>query len=287
MYELVEVIAHSRDGATYLARDPRGARHFVELLFDPHLASDRARFDAVLQSAKRAAAIDRRRIVQVHDGGVDAASNVPYLVSTPLLGEDLEAQVARAGALPAALATSLFCKAAATIARAHERRIIHGALAPQRVFLVRDGAEPEVSIGGFGLGPPARELLTSTDGGRRRSDVAHGDLRAMPPEQLRGARVTDERSDVWSLGACLYFALSGASPWGHVRGIGELVVATHAHEVPRLRSRAPSIARELEQVVHRALSRDPSQRTGSAAALAEELRILAPAGMRGADVTLE
>jgi serine/threonine-protein kinase len=106
----------------------------------------------------------------------------------------------------------------------------------------------------------------------------------MSPEQAQGLKTVDARTDVWSLGMCLYQALAGRLPFDEVDTIGKLIVAIVAHEVPPLLAAAPWVRPELATVVHRALERDMEKRWASTRDL---ITALAPFGNGSVSLTSE
>jgi hypothetical protein len=102
-----------------------------------------------------------------------------------------------------------------------------------------------------------------------------GTPRYMSPEQCKNARTVDGRSDVYSLGCILYEMLVGVAPFDYDNW-GELVAA-HIHEpTPRPRTRVPEISFEVEQIVMRAVEKDPGERYQTMAELAKAIDTLWP-----------
>jgi serine/threonine-protein kinase len=93
----------------------------------------------------------------------------------------------------------------------------------------------------------------------------------MAPEQAKNAKAADTRSDIWSLGATLYHALSGEPPWPPEMQGSDLIVEIGTGKPTHLQDKAPWVPKPLAEVVHRALKLDPAERWESVAAMREAL----------------
>jgi serine/threonine-protein kinase len=100
----------------------------------------------------------------------------------------------------------------------------------------------------------------------------------MSPEQARGKKDIDHRTDIWSMGVVLYEALSGVTPYGHVDTVGELILQICSAPARHIQDLAPWVPAEMAGVVHRALAMNPAQRFDSAAQMFDALRALLPQG---------
>ena len=138
--------------------------------------------------------------------------------------------------------------------------MVHRDLKPDNIFICRssDGQRREAKVLDFGV-----SKLSDEAGGEQVSITVTGNLVGTPtymaPEQVRGNKVVDPRSDVYSLGVVLYQMLAGRPPFqGQVYSALMIEIATM--DPPRLRSFRPDLSVELETIVHKAMARDLDRR---------------------------
>jgi len=156
-------------------------------------------------------------------------------------------------------AVTLLIPAMRGVAAAHAHGVVHRDLKPDNIFICRanDGQRREAKVLDFGFS------TLSDEGGDQVSITVTGNLVGTPtymaPEQVRGNKVVDPRSDVYSLGVVLYQMLAGRPPFqGQVYSALMIEIATT--DPPSLRSLRPDLSGELETIVHRAMARDLDKR---------------------------
>jgi serine/threonine-protein kinase len=198
-------------------------------------------------------------IVTVHDAG--EAQGKHYLAMELIEGRTLKARVAkderRIGFLRSLEVVRDVTRA---VAHAHERGVLHRDLKPENVIL---DANDHPYVVDFGLAKLEEGTILT------KGDEAFGTPAYMCPEQANGEH-TDERSDVYSLGAILYFVLCGHAPFEGKSTLTVITAVLTKKPVPPSRTN-PRARGELEAICLRCLEKRPRHRYASAAALADEL----------------
>jgi serine/threonine protein kinase len=219
-----------------------------------------------VREARMTASIDNPHVVRVIDCRMTEGDE-PYLVLELLRGENLEDRVRRDGPLPWAEGVDVIAQACDAVAAAHHRGIVHRDLKPENVFLVSGTppAPPVVKLLDFGVAKPSSPA-ECLDVDR----LAAGTPQYMSPEHLFDPEATDERSDLFSLGAVAYFALTGRSPWA-AETLQGLYLALDAGTFVRPSHARPGLPPELDEWFDKALAREPADRFCDAGSMARAL----------------
>jgi eukaryotic-like serine/threonine-protein kinase len=268
-YELTGPLAQGGMGSLWIARHKRLDVLRAIKFIDPTLLSaenSRARFE---REAKAAAQIDSHHVVHVYDYG--AENDTPYIVMELLKGEDLGHRLLREKRLPIGAVATILIQAAKALREAHEVGIVHRDLKPGNIFLAQKDGEIMVKVLDFGI---AKVRGMGAIGEATKTGTLIGSVHFMSPEQARGSKDIDHRSDLWSLAVIAFRALTGQHPFpGH--DMGDVIVKICAEPVPLASQRAPGLPSELDDFFARGLARDPSQRFQSACELAAAFNVLA------------
>jgi serine/threonine-protein kinase len=214
-----------------------------------------ARFEREVESASR---VVHPHVIEVYDAG-HTQDGVHFLVTEHLEGEDLGAFIERTKkGIPIELAVKLVRQTCLALAAAHARGVVHRDVKPENVFVVQVDGEPFVKVLDFGIS----KIVRGGDTKLTRTGAVLGTPAYMSPEQARGTD-TDERTDVYGVGATLYTALAGQAPFDANDAATALTKLVN-EEPPRLRSIASHVPPDLELVVQRAMAKDPRDRYTSA-----------------------
>lgn len=217
------------------------------------------------REAKAAAQLRTPNVVQILDYGVE--EKTPYLVMEFLQGEDLGQRLAREGRLLLPEAIPIFTQIGKALRRAHEAGIVHRDLKPANVFLVDHGDELLVKVLDFGI---AKWLHPDLVGDATKTGTLLGSPHYMSPEQVRGLKDVDHRSDLWSLGVIVYRTLTGELPFPGAQ-IGDVLlkICTERPIAPTLL--AADLVPEIDAFMSKALALDVTQRFQSAKEMIDAL----------------
>ena len=259
-YELLDEIARGGMGVVYRARQ-RNLNRIVALkmIKSGELAGNDEvqRFHA---EAEAAAQLDHPGIVPIYEVG---EFNGQHFFSMALVdGEGLDAKL-KGGPLPSKEAARLLAKIAEAVQFAHDKGIVHRDLKPANV-LIDAGGQPKVTD--FGL---AKNI--AADSGMTTAGQVMGTPSYMPPEQAEGT-LSDigSTSDIYSLGATLYYLLTGRPPFQAATPIETLRQVIQTEPVPPRRLN-PDIPRDLETITLKCLRKEQRSRYATAQELADDL----------------
>ena len=264
-YRLLRYLASGGMGDVYEAQHTVVKRRFAIKLLHAELAAQRESLARFQREAQAAGALESENVAASVDFGI-AEDGSPYIVMEYLAGESLRALADRLQRLPLSRAADLVVQACRGVGAAHKAGIVHRDLNPQNLFVCRreDGTDL-VKVLDFGVAK-----LEAIESAETRTGTILGTPAYLSPEQARGERTVDHRTDIYGLGAVLYELLSGKKPHP---GDTHNAILHHICSQPALPLEGSQLDLPpvLVEVVHRALASDPRERQESAEALAQDL----------------
>jgi serine/threonine-protein kinase len=285
-YRIEKLLGQGGMGAVYaaeaIAAGPHvalGQRVAVKIIHN-NLPDTKALIQRFEREARAASSVDTEHIARCLDAGTDPDGERPYMVLEYLVGEDLQHLLRRIGPLPPEVALRIVGQACLGLAKAHEATIIHRDIKPANLFLSKgDDGMRIVKILDFGVakmkGDPS---LEGSAGALTRTGSILGSPLYMSPEQARSVKNVDRRSDLWSIGVVLYQMLAGRTPFEHVSGLGDLILALCSDLPPPVQQFAPWVSPEVAAIIDHCLRIDLRERYQSANELVEALKPLVPNG---------
>jgi serine/threonine-protein kinase len=270
-YRIVRRIGQGAWATVYEGVDTHLDRRIAIKILNYDLVDNPTLKKRFVHEAEAAIRIDSPFVVAVHAVGTieqSAGKTRPYIVMELLEGEDLGRHLERVGCLGEERAVEFAIHAASGLAHAHARGVLHRDIKPENLFIVRADGDELLKIVDLGIS----KLLTSDaeSPSLTRTNVVLGSPAYMSPEQCRGARHMDHRSDVYSLGVVLYECLTGTVPHDG-DNVNHLMFKIALEDVPDPRSIKPHLDPRLAAIVLRALERNVDDRIASASELRELL----------------
>jgi eukaryotic-like serine/threonine-protein kinase len=242
-------------------------------LLHPEFASNAHVVARFLREASAAGRIGSPHIVETFDAG-SLETGEPYLVMELLDGQSLGAILDEVGRVSERDALAWLTQACDGVQAAHAAGIIHRDIKPDNLFVERTG---RVKILDFGISKFDPRL---TGEHQLTGDLTLGTPFYMAPEQTSKTSSVDARADVYALGVVLYEAVTGKKPF-EAETYPQLIVQIHEGDYEPASSIVAS-STLLDDIIAKAMAREPAQRFQSAAELASALRELAVATERAA-----
>ena len=263
-YRILRKLGSGGMANVYLAEDEELGRRVAIKILNERYAGDDLFIERFRREAKSAASLSHPNIVSIYDRG--EAEGTYYIAMEVIEGRSLKELIMTHGALPVHTAIGYAKQLLEALRFAHRHGIIHRDIKPHNVLVSADqqvkANEPRLKVTDFGI---ARHGASQTT----EAGSIMGTAQYLSPEQARGAPVT-AASDLYSAGVVLYEMLTGKVPFAGDSAIE--IAMKHVNELPKPPSSLrPEIPPELDQIVLRALAKDPEDRYQTAEEFIEDL----------------
>ena len=245
-YKILEKLGEGGMGDVYRAEDVRLKRPVALKFLRPGILEDEAQMKRFVNEAQAAAALDHPNICSVYE--IDEADDRTFIAMAYSPGENLSAKV-QPGGMDLSETLDIVRQVANGLAAAHKRGIVHRDVKCSNIQITNEGV---AKILDFGLatipGSASRAVILSSSG-----TVAY-----MSPEQARGDDI-DFRSDIWSLGVCMYELLAGRLPYEG--GYHQAVIYSILNQEPEpLSEMRPDLPMSVVNIVEKAMARNADER---------------------------
>jgi serine/threonine-protein kinase len=272
-YRLKKLLGSGGMGEVYLAEHQMMKRPCAVKVIRPEKAGDPqvlARFE---REVRATAKLSHWNTIDIYDYG-RTPDGTFYYVMEFLPGHNVGEIVNKGGPLPAARILYLMRQICDALAEAHNHGLVHRDIKPQNLYVAyRGGMHDVAKVLDFGLAKP---LHDAKHAGLTQEGSITGSPLFMSPEQASSEEV-DARSDVYSLGAVMYFMATGKAPFAYENPMKVMIAhATEDPEPPRYLN--ADVPPELEEIILRAMEKRPADRFQSMAELRDALDHVAPEG---------
>ena len=259
-YEITERIGEGGMADVYRANDVVDQKTVAVKILKKEYAEKEEFLDRFRNESKAIAALDHPNIVKVYDVGF--SNRIQFIVMEYIDGITLNEYMEQSKPLGWKDAVHFGTQILRALQHAHSKGIVHRDIKPQNIMMLRDGT---IKVMDFGIAKFARE------NGKTCTDKAIGTVHYISPEQARGAE-TSAKSDLYSVGVLLFEMLTGKKPFDTETNDPVSIAVMHMQaEVPRPTSIEPSIATGLEEIILKAMQKDPANRYQSANEMIDDI----------------
>ena len=278
-YRVLSLLGAGGMGKVYLAEDTMLGRKVALKLLPKEFTDDPERVQRFELEARAASALNHPNILTIHEFG--RAGGVYFIVTEFIEGETLRAHMA-GGRMRLAEALDAAAQVASALDVAHAEGVVHRDIKPENVMVRRDRI---VKVLDFGL----TKLIEKVEPAAPRRPVGSGawsEMRSgaepglvlgtatyMSPEQTRNSSSVDHRTDLWSLGVMLYEMVAGRPPF-EGKDVHRRINSIRQSEPSPLAAYAEGTPERFEEIVRKALAKDPDERYQAARDLLIDLRNL-------------
>ena len=258
-YVVERTLGQGSMGVVYLAFDPKLHRRSAIKLMNTGGEADEELRNRFLNEARSAARLRHHNIVVIYDYDMDDDKQ-PFIAMEYLEGEDLKALLERRVFIPFVEKVSLIIKICEALHYAHQHKIVHRDVKPGNIRITPDG---DVRIVDFGLARLDSSEIT-------KPGVIMGSPYYMSPEQVKGVRELDGRSDLFSVGVLLYELMTYTRPFEAETSMAVCHAIVSKPHTPVLKV-LPACPIELVHIIDRVLAKEPTDRFADCGELAKAL----------------
>lgn len=253
-------------GVVFLAVHKRTQELSAIKLIRPEFIAGAQAKQLFLREASILAGINHPQIVASREFGLH--EECPYFVMEYVPSIDFEALLSKQEERARIrIAVSMVCQVLKGLGFAHEQGIVHRDLKPSNILVYRSGNKINCKLADFGL---AKRFEDAGFSAYTKDNETRGTIAFMSPEQFTDSRYAKPPSDLFSAGVCLYRYLTGRLPYQQQSGLG-LMDCVKKNQIVPVHDVFPECPRELADLIHIALQRDPEKRFDTATQMRNRL----------------
>jgi serine/threonine protein kinase len=251
-YKVLEKLGSGGMGTVFLCEHKLMKRRVAVKVLPTAKAQDEASLGRFYREAKAVAAVDHANIVRAYD--IDQDENLHFLVMEYVDGTNLQDLVKKIGPIDPVRACHYTYGAAAGLQHASEIGLIHRDIKPGNILLDRSGVVKIIDMGLARLLHDTEDNLT-----KQYDENILGTADYLSPEQAEDSHTVDIRSDIYSLGATLYFMLTGSQPFPEGT-IPQKLIWHRSRQPKSVREIRPDVPAEVEAIVVKMMAKKPEDR---------------------------
>jgi serine/threonine-protein kinase len=261
-YTLLGKIGQGGMGTVYKALQASVNRTVAIKIMSPAATKDKTYVARFLQEAQSTAHFNHKNLITAIDVGV--SNGLYYFVMEFATGKNCRETLNLKGAFDEKLALDVAIQMAGVLDHIHQNKMVHRDIKPENMILTNEGI---VKLCDLGLA----KSTTSMEQSLTQEGLAVGTPHFMSPEQIRGDKDIDIRADLYSLGATLYFMVTGRHPYNG-KSAAETMSMHLNQPIPDPRKHAPQLREDFGWIIHKLMAKDRAQRYQTPAELLDDLR---------------
>jgi eukaryotic-like serine/threonine-protein kinase len=263
-YKVLEKLGSGGMGSVYLCEHKLMRRRVAVKILPTAKAEDPAALERFYREARAVAALDHPNIVRAYD--IDQDDQLHFLVMEHVDGSNLQEIMKRTGPLDPVRASHYIRQAALGLQHAHEAAgLVHRDIKPGNILVDRNGIVKVLDMGLARFFHEEEDSIT-----RKYDESVLGTADYLAPEQAINSHDVDIRADIYSLGATLYFCLTGKTPFNE-GSIAQKLIWHQTRQPKSVKLVRPEVPDGIVAVVERSMAKDPNQRFPAPQAMAEAL----------------
>lgn len=259
-YEILEEVGNGGMATVFKAKDHVLNRYVAVKVLKDEYTTDTDFIKRFNSEAQSAAGLSHANIVSIYDVGFEEESNLYYIVMELVKGKTLKQIIKKDGVISWKWAVNIAMQIASALEEAHKNGIVHRDIKPHNIIITEDGV---AKVTDFGIAKAVSNSTITAFG------TTIGSVHYFSPEQAKGG-ITDAKSDLYSLGVVMYEMLTGKVPFDADTPVS--VALKHMQEeAPEPIELNEDIPNAVNQIVVKAMQKDPNERYDSATEMLNDL----------------